>query len=164
MSWGFDYTMTDKVFEDYDLRFWLEKGRLYYLGCPFTGDEAEEEGRGRGIAKIASDLYARGHEVFSPICHGKAMAEAMGTATDWEYWERLDIEMLSRCDALLIVPLPGWRRSVGLYAEAGYAFRHEMPVFMLDMKSVPDGSCGAGAIAAWKSSDLLWEFETEGEK
>lgn len=44
-----------------------------------------------------------------------------------EVWLKGDLELLSRCDAVLMVP--GWERSSGACAELDYAKRREMPFF-----------------------------------
>jgi hypothetical protein len=47
-----------------------------------------------------------------------------------DYWLRATMEMLLRCDALLLVP--GWRSSAGSLAERDAAVARNMPVLDLD--------------------------------
>jgi len=138
----------------------LEKGRLYYLACPFTGDAERQDQRALEIAKIACDLYTSGHEILSPITHSKMIAEAFDCPSSWDFWKRLDLVLLSRCDALLLVPLSGWQQSVGLYAEACYAVLNNMQVFMLLIDDMYDDS-SRGIMVERLNSLFLQEFDVD---
>lgn len=153
--------MTDTRAEDYDFRYWLKPGGLYYLACPFTGNIDQQEQRTLEIAKLACDLYTSGYEIFSPITHSKMIAEAFNQPTTWEFWKRLDLTLLSRCDGLLVVPMSGWQQSVGMQAEAAYAFRNDMPVSMIMLDDMYDDSSKweHGVLVHHLNSSFLNEFQ-----
>ena len=144
--------------DEYKFQCWLERGKLYYLASPFTGYKERQEQRTREVAKIACDIYMSGHEILSPITHSKMIAEAFDCPTSWDFWERLDLALLSRCDALLVVPLSGWQHSVGLHAEISFAVRHEMQMLILQIDEWYNNS-SSGIIVEHLNSSFLNEFE-----
>lgn len=44
------------------------------------------------------------------------------------FYYAMDEEILSRCDAILV--LPGWGKSKGATAEVSYCLEHKMPIFL----------------------------------
>lgn len=44
-----------------------------------------------------------------------------------EFWLQADMELISRCDAMVVSPL--WRRSEGAVQERAYAIYRKLPVF-----------------------------------
>ena len=77
-----------------------------------------------------------GLHVFSPIVHGYAL-EVHGLPGDWEFWQGYDRLMLSRCDELAVLCLPGWRESVGVRAEIDIAGRLGLPARFIPESTQP---------------------------
>jgi len=61
--------------------------------------------------------------VFSPIACTHPIAMACGLPTGWEYWREFDEKMISVCDELHVVMIPGWSDSRGVTAEIEIAER-----------------------------------------
>ena len=94
---------------------------LIYLASPYSHpDPAMRELRYKQACEVAALLMRDGHLVYSPIVHSHPLT-AYGLPADWDYWRRLDEEMLRRCDALAVLRLPGWEQSVGVQAELALA-------------------------------------------
>jgi hypothetical protein len=79
-------------------------------------------------------MMRRGMHVFSPIAHTHPIA-AHGLPGDWDFWQTYDRLMLSRCDELAVLCLPGWRESVGVRAEIDIATRLGLPARFIPEQS-----------------------------
>jgi hypothetical protein len=94
---------------------------LIYLASPYSHpDPAMRELRYKQACEVAALLMRDGHLVYSPIAHSHPLT-AYGLPANWDYWRRLDEEMIRRCDALAVLRLPGWEQSVGVQAELALA-------------------------------------------
>lgn len=92
-------------------------GHLVYLASPYSHPTpAVREARFRAVCQCAAEMMRRGMHVFSPIAHAHPIA-AHGLPGDWEFWQTYDRLMLSRCDELAVLCLPGWRESIGVREE-----------------------------------------------
>lgn len=105
------------------------KTELEYLASPYSHTSAlYSEWRYRKVCELAAERMRR-YVVFSPIAHSHPIAtigEAPGP--DWTFWAGQDLAMLSRCDALTVACMPGWRNSKGVRAEIDYARSIGIPV------------------------------------
>ena len=94
---------------------------LIYLASPYSHpDRVVRKWRYRMACQGTARLLEAGHLVYSPIVHSHPLTRFRLPA-DWDYWRRLDEEMLRRCDALAVLRLPGWEQSVGVQAELALA-------------------------------------------
>ena len=87
---------------------------VLYLAGPYRGDIDANITAAR---KVAIELWERGYTVICPHLN-TAHFEVDCNLPESEYIRR-DLEILSRCDA--IVMLPGWEKSEGACAELDYA-------------------------------------------
>ena len=96
---------------------------LIYLASPYSHDDAAvRQSRYEAVCRAAGSMIARGLDVYSPIAHSHGIAEHSEHAnTSWQDWERLDLAMLCRSDALVVLMLDGWSVSVGVRAELQFA-------------------------------------------
>jgi hypothetical protein len=71
--------------------------------------------------------------VFCPVAHGFHMHQHLPEPIrhDHEFWLRRDLAMLPSFDALALLPLSGWRESLGVQRELTFARNHEMPIILL---------------------------------
>jgi len=109
---------------------------MIYLASPYSHpDSVVREKRFHDSCRVATQLLAAGHTVFSPIVHGHSLV-GHGLPTDWSFWERFDRDHLVRCDEVVVLMLDGWRESVGVAAEIRIAGELGKPVRYL----APDGT------------------------
>lgn len=72
--------------------------------------------------EAAAKLMEVGHVIFSPIAHSHPIeAYGMGEIKDANFWLHQDFAILSRCDELYVLMLPGWKESHGVNREIDYA-------------------------------------------
>jgi len=77
----------------------------------------------RKAEKLARKVWLAGH---AAICPHLNTAHWGGDLT-WEDFLLGDLAIISRCDAMLVVP--GWINSKGTYTEIGFAEQNNIPVF-----------------------------------
>lgn len=91
---------------------------LIYIASPFTTDcDEEKEWRFLKACDACGHLMQQGRLVYSPIAYGYPISKRKNLPTDWAYWKMTCQEMLSRCQILIVLMLPGWKESVGVLAE-----------------------------------------------
>lgn len=98
---------------------------LLYLACPYSHPDRMTRAH---RALLASDMAARligfGYAVFSPISHGHAVCEADSSGsvgTDAKFWAFLNDGILSACDAVVVMDIPGMWESIGVRNEVTMA-------------------------------------------
>lgn len=103
--------------------------KLIYLAGPYTHtDPLVRERRYHLLLKAEALLIREGHAVISPInmCHelGKIYRFHYG----YEFWQRRDRLLLSKCDEVIVLTEPGYKESVGVTDEIHWAETLEIPV------------------------------------
>jgi len=95
---------------------------LCYLASPYSHpDTAIMEQRRVAVCRAAGDLIASGVAVISPIAHNVAILRETGVTCGWAFWREQDLALLSACNKLLVLQLPGWEDSIGVRAELAAA-------------------------------------------
>ena len=94
--------------------------------------------------KIAAELMAYGHQVFSPIAHSHSVElyGMNGHVYPGDFWLKQDFAILKAVDAMYIYQLKGWEHSKGIREEINFCIAHNIPVFFLETsgKVVPYGT------------------------
>lgn len=90
---------------------------MIYLASPYSDpDPLIRKARYEAACDRTTRMLQDGALVYSPIAHSHALAER-GLPGDWFFWADHNRAMLKRCDALVVLTLPGWERSEGVRAE-----------------------------------------------
>lgn len=98
--------------------------RVVYIAGPFRAASAwEVEQNIRRAECLALEAWRSGFAVICPHTNTRFFS---GAAPD-EIWLEGDLEILRRCDAVLL--LPKWQESPGTRAEVAEAIKHCMHVF-----------------------------------
>lgn len=94
------------------------KQKLIYVVGPFRASCAWEiEENIRRAERLALQVWQRGAACICPHTNTRFFH---GAADD-SIWLRGDLEILSRCDGIILVP--GWSQSAGSQAEVEYAYK-----------------------------------------
>lgn len=97
---------------------------MIYLASPYNHhNPAIREMRFSQAVRETVALMREGKLVYSPIAYSHQFAANHGFQGGWEYWKRLDLEMVNACDEVVVLMLPGWEDSVGVKAEIEHAKR-----------------------------------------
>lgn len=95
---------------------------LVYIAGPFRGANAwVQEKNIRDAEELALKVWQLGCAVVCPHANTRFF---QGAAPD-EVWLEGDLKILSRCDAILMVPT--WNRSQGARAELAFAMKEGIP-------------------------------------
>jgi hypothetical protein len=107
---------------------------LHYLAGPFsTPDDELRHYRKYAHARCAVALKRAGYAVYAPIAETTALAEYGGiTGTSWEDWREHDLNLLIRCDKILVMLIPGWKESLGVKGEVKFALKNNIPIEFVD--------------------------------
>jgi hypothetical protein len=110
----------------------MNEPKLIYLAVPYSHFNREVvELRFKAVNKVAAKLMAGGAFVFSPISHTHPIAKE-GLPKGWDYWEPYDRLMISKCDMMMVLKLPGWEDSVGVTEEILIAMELKIPVIYIE--------------------------------
>ena len=117
----------------------LARSRLVvYLASPYSHEDPKiMELRYKKACRAAGLLMREGCVVFSPIAHSHGVVKYnKKLPTSWDFWCYQDLEMMKRCDALVVLQLNGWDRSQGVRAEMQFADRLKLPMYYMEKSYV----------------------------
>ena len=99
--------------------------KVAFISGPYRSDTPSGIVRNiRSAEAVAVELWRMGYAVICPHMNSALMD---GLCPD-ETWLKGDLEMLRRCD--LVVMIPRWRTSEGSKAEAQEAWLRKIPVYI----------------------------------
>jgi len=64
---------------------------------------------------------------YSPIAHTHPIAIRCKLPGEWQFWAAFDDCVISKCDAIWILCVPGWTKSTGVKAERKLAEKYGLP-------------------------------------
>lgn len=98
-----------------------------YVAGPFTAPNDEQiETNILAAEVVASEVISRTYRIVCVVPHSLGRTFKRGPGSP-DYWYRATLSLLTRCDALLLVP--GWEDSKGTRAEVAWCREHGVPVF-----------------------------------
>jgi len=106
-------------------------GKFVYVASPYThADMSMRIERFLQVVRCTGWLMnnMKKFTFFSPInqCHPIALECTL--PGEWEFWARFDECIMSRCDEMWILCIPGWKSSTGVNAERKIAERFNLPI------------------------------------
>lgn len=117
---------------------------MIYIASPYSHDnEAVMELRSQMAAQLTAELMEAGYLAISPIVHGHEVQKYLSEkSTDFNYWKNYCLTLLSKCDRMIILGMPGWTDSVGVKAEIEFCLSNYIDVRFYDVsrKAVFDNS------------------------
>jgi hypothetical protein len=101
---------------------------LAYLACPYSDPDPQVKMKRHALAnRVAYELLSQGVLVFSPLTYSVPLQQ-LGSHRGWVSWKKFDLEIISRCDRMIVLKLPGWESSKGVMEEITYAQEIGLPV------------------------------------
>ncbi len=110
---------------------------LWYLASPYSHkDPLIMEKRAIQVSKLAGMFFKKGIDVLCPIASSHMVAKHSNLkSTKWNSWAQLDLNLLSRCDGMLIAALDDeWHYSVGMKAEFEFTQRALKLILVVNKK------------------------------
>jgi len=103
-------------------------GPLIYLASPYTDSDPKVRAfRFQQALEATALIMLSGRMAFSPIVHSHPLTAHGLPATDGAFWWPWNSTMLSACDELWVLALPGWEDSEGIKRERAQANADDMP-------------------------------------
>jgi hypothetical protein len=128
-----------------------------YIAGPFRALHADgsvhvwkQEQNIRRAEALLVRLIADRPSAVAVICPHSMTRYCAGAAPD-SAWLDADLELLARCDAMLVAP--GWQTSFGTKAEIALANRLNIPVFGITHDFEADYADCLGWLDAWRASE-----------
>lgn len=110
---------------------------MIYLASPYSSpDRLVMKTRFLLAEQCTAHFLRAGDIVFSPIVHCHELANKYQLPTDFNFWKRYCIGMLTKADVFYILDIPGWKESVGVAGELEVARSMLLPCAMV----TPDGA------------------------
>ena len=114
---------------------YLEKAdpTLIYLASPYAHPSAEvREARLEAARYVCGRMVDQGRIVMSPLVY---LGEIASTGVHPpQGWYAFDLQLLARCDELVVLQLPGWEDSKGVLVEIAGAQTKGMPVRLMSLE------------------------------
>ena len=106
---------------------------LVYLASPYAHLSARvREARLEAARFVCGELVNEGKIVMSPLVYlGELAAKGVHPP---QGWFAFDLQLLARCDELLVLQLPGWEDSRGLLVEIAGAQTKGIPVRLMSLE------------------------------
>ena len=100
---------------------------MIYLACPYAHDDsAIREYRLVTVTEAAQEMISGGLRVISPLTY-----TCRFDSPPPDGWYEFGLELLRRCDMLVVYALPGWSASEGVRLELKEAKRLQLPISFL---------------------------------
>ena len=112
---------------------------LVYLASPYAHPSAAvREARLEAARYVCGKMVDEGVIVMSPLVYLGELAQK-GVHPP-QGWYAYDLQLLARCDELLVLQLPGWEDSKGVLAEVAGAQTKGMPILLMSLEEagLPD--------------------------
>lgn len=108
-------------------------GAMIYLAAPYTSpDPVCVEDRVRVFCSKDSELSGGGIITVSPLSKHLMFINGSKLPSDWAFWERYSYALLSRCDHMIVIKLPGWEESKGVQGEIKFAMDNNINIVYVD--------------------------------
>jgi len=122
---------------------------LIYLAAPYWDEDMHYRlAREKWAGEAAEQYIYYGYNVFSPIQHSLGICDC-GQGFVFEYdaetWLRVDLDILPRCDMLVVLRLAGYELSWGVNREIRTANANDMPIQLRTYEQVMRGELFAGS-------------------
>ena len=104
-----------------------------YLATPLTHkDISVVMARMELVNQVFVYLIKQGMSVYSPVSQTGVVAVQYGLPMDFHFYEKMDRDMLARCDKLIVITAEGWKKSHGVSMEIKAAKEIDMPIEYLN--------------------------------
>ena len=101
---------------------------IIYLATPIRPKNGKTlEGNVQYAKSLALELWKKGYTVICPAANSDLPISLADKEVEADCWLNGDIEILARCDALVVSP--GWETSAGVKGEIAYAKMYGIPTY-----------------------------------
>jgi len=102
---------------------------LIYLAAPYSKVDDKELLMQQIMAFSGTYmLHCPGHHIVSPLFNHFSLDKVPGLGSDYAFWGAYSVNLLRRCDHLMVICLPGWQNSTGVEDEVRRATEAGIPI------------------------------------
>lgn len=102
---------------------------LAYLAIPYSHPNSNvKDQRVKDFCRFDAKLAKSGTNTVSPIHKLLLIEKGEKVPTTWKFWQEYSEELMSKCDILIVLKLPGWEISEGVRDEVELANKYNLPV------------------------------------
>jgi hypothetical protein len=112
---------------------------VYYVASPYSHPNPEiRKERYELAVKSAKTLTRLGYSAFVPIAYDGLWDLDPNYTVDhsWSFWEKIDLPILDRCAALILLELPDWDASRGVAGELEHCEKVGIPVMCISLSDL----------------------------
>lgn len=114
--------------------------RVVYLAGPYTHKDEEVQALRRIVFSHMAGLILMKEKdvaVIDPISSSAAIVDRHPEhfTGRFDCWEKIDLELISRCDEVYVMAIDGYKQSKGVQAEIAHAKELGKPVHFIDFSS-----------------------------
>ena len=105
---------------------------MIYLAAPYSHPEPMiVQERMENIYRVLGEFIKNGQHVITPLSmHEVAIRHDLdGT---YDYWSDYCLDILGRCDSMVVLCMDGWRESRGVTDEIQFCENNDIPISYLD--------------------------------
>ena len=107
---------------------------MIYIAAPYNHiDKTVIQSRMELIYRIMGEHIMRGEHVVTPLFMHE-VATRYELPGDYIFWERYCLNMLRRCDKMIILCIDGWKESRGVTGEIEFCKANNIPIEFLEIK------------------------------
>ena len=105
---------------------------MIYLAAPYSHpDPAIVKGRMESIYACLAHYMKMGEHIITPLFMHEVVVRNEDMDDDFHYWGEYCLDLLKRCDRMIVLQLPGWDISRGVAQEIEFCFRRDIPVLYI---------------------------------
>ena len=105
--------------------------KLYYLASPYSGDMQKRNERYKLLVELLVRL-PKDIAYYSSIAMWHHISKRFNLSGEFSTYRAIDFEFISRCDAFALIPLSGWKESIGMKEEWEYACSRKKDRYVLN--------------------------------
>jgi hypothetical protein len=112
---------------------------VYYVASPYSHPDVEVRRKRYDVAvKAAKTLTRLGYSAFVPIAYDGLWDLDPNYSVDhsWSFWEKIDLPILDRCSALILLEIPDWDVSKGVAGELEHCEKVGIPVMSISVSDL----------------------------
>jgi len=118
---------------------------MIYLAAPYSHDDPSvRQSRRYAAARAAGQIMDAGRLVYSPLSHSWGVLHASPAIINERTWLRHGLDMVRRCDAVVVLQIDGWRESEGVTVEVETARQNGKTVVFADPNNLIEAIEEAG--------------------
>lgn len=102
---------------------------MIYLAAPyFHLDNDIIQHRMEKVYSFMASRLKQGEHILTPLAMHEVVIRQSDIPNDFEYWGKYCLDLLSRCDKMIVLKLPGWEASRGVSQEIFFCIKHGIPI------------------------------------